>query len=334
MDYRQVFSDEKLRTEFLDRFDEIRAAVEEAGGLEGLDGVPAVDQASEATDRMVEGSWQGDDSGLEAIILRFTRPVHLVQRGTFRVSPDGFPESEEIGRVLAKGRAPIERCVPGVGRLELRNHRLDWAGTGWLAGPGLVVTNRHVAQEFATAQGDAFAFRSISGRRTHALIDWRCEYLQPEESRFRVTEVLWIEPDASLLDVALLRISETGEDGEAQPAVLGLLDDTEFKGSDVGRWVAVVGYPGNDSRADRADRQRIFDGIYDCKRLAAGQVTAVEPQGLVHHDATTLGGNSGSAVIDLDTGKALALHFDGKTGVRNRAVGAAAVKRLISRHAS
>lgn len=78
--------------------------------------------------------------------------------------------------------------------------------------------------------------------------------------------------------------------------------------------------------------KRIFDGVYNCKRLAAGQLTAVEGRDVVHHDATTLGGNSGSAVIDLDSGKAVALHFGGAAGRSNVAVHAAAVARIVRAH--
>ena len=38
--------------------------------------------------------------------------------------------------------------------------------------------------------------------------------------------------------------------------------------SAIGSWVAVIGYPALDSRNDEADQQRIFDGIYNVKRLA------------------------------------------------------------------
>lgn len=71
--------------------------------------------------------------------------------------------------------------------------------------------------------------------------------------------------------------------------------------------------------------KRIFDGVYNCKRLAEGR-------DVVHHDATTLGGNSGSAVIDLDSGKAVALHFGGAAGRSNVAVHAAAVARIVRAH--
>ena len=56
--------------------------------------------------------------------------------------------------------------------------------------------------------------------------------------------------------------------------------------------------------------ERIYGKIYNKKRLAPGGVTGVEPTRILHN-CTTLGGNSGSVVIDLDSGEALGLHFSG-----------------------
>jgi endonuclease G len=258
--------------------------------------------------------------------------VYLVQRSTFASPTDGFPDSAEIARRLETARAPIEVAIPSAGRIDVRNHRLSWVGTGWMVGPTLAVTNRHVAEEFARAEGELFAFRqSLGGRVVRAIVDWRREYLQPDESRYRVEQVLWIEPEASF-DVALLQIAEQGEDGEGLPPPIELMNEEELRLAGVGAWVAVIGYPARDSRNDAEDQQRIFDGIYDVKRLALGQLTAITPDGLTHHDATTLGGNSGSVLIDLNTGKAAALHFGGIEGERNLAVQAPAVSQILREH--
>lgn len=336
MDYRRILRDD-VREEFLDRLDEIAAAAQAGavGGLEGLEGGLDLDRAADAAARMAEGTWTAGsalDAGLEAIILRFARPVHLVQDGTFSSVADGFPHSESVAGILEQARTGLEAAIPSVGRIELRNHRLAWVGTGWLAAPGLAVTNRHVAQEFAERTERGFAFRAFAGRRTHALVDWHREYLRPREARFRVAEVVWIEPDESEHDVALLRLDGAGEDGEQPPGVIELSTEAEIGAAAAGGWIAVIGYPAGDWRATPADQQRIFDGVFGYKRLAAGRVTAVEPNGVLRHDATTLGGNSGSAVIDLATGKALALHFGGAEQLYNLAVSADAVRGLIAEH--
>ena len=47
-----------------------------------------------------------------------------------------------------------------MGRVELEGGRLDWVGTGWLIADNILVTNRHVANEFALRKGKGFAFRT------------------------------------------------------------------------------------------------------------------------------------------------------------------------------
>ncbi len=333
MDMRLVFKEDAIRREFLDRFQELAdRAPTERGGLESLGGL-RVDDAARAADRIAEGTYeQGASPGLEAIIERFTRPVHLVQQSTFTVPPDDFPNSEEIRGRLEGARTALERVIPSAGRIDVRNHRLDWLGTGWVVGPGIVVTNRHVADEFATRRDGGFGFRqNLNLPPVRAAVDWRHEHARPEESRFRVEEVLWIEPEGSV-DVAVLRIADQGEDGEGAPAPIDLMTREEIDEQGIGSWVAVIGYPAHDSRNDLADQQRIFDGIYNVKRLAPGQVTQLAGEDLLLHDATTLGGNSGSVIVDLVSGKAAGLHFGGIQGVRNEAVQAPRVREILDRH--
>ena len=57
----------------------------------------------------------------------------------------------------------------------------------------------------------------------------------------------------------------------------------------------------------------------DKKRRAPGQITKAKKQ-LVLHDCSTLGGNSGSVVLDLETGQAVGLHFAGRFLEANYAV--------------
>ena len=61
-----------------------------------------------------------------------------------------------------------------------------------------------------------------------------------------------------------------------------------------------------------------------------GQVTALLGDTRLYHDATTLTGSSGSAVIDLASGKAVGLHFEGVAGDHNTAVLAPQVARIVS----
>ena len=58
--------------------------------------------------------------------------------------------------------------------------------------------------------------------------------------------------------------------------------------------------------------QDIFGGTYEVKRLQPGTVMQVDTARKVFtHDCSTLGGNSGSCVVDLRTGLVIGLHFGG-----------------------
>ena len=72
----------------------------------------------------------------------------------------------------------------------------------------------------------------------------------------------------------------------------------------------------------------IFGKTYNKKRLAPGGITSVE-EARILHSCTTLGGNSGSAVIDLDSGEALGLHFSGSFLATNYAVRSDVVKQRL-----
>ena len=106
-------------------------------------------------------------------------------------------------------------------------------------------------------------------------------------------------------------------------------------GADVaaGTSVAVIGYParaGEDVIPDQAWMERVFGGHYDVKRAAPGVVTP-NSRGWATDDGTTLGGNSGSAVIDLSSGKAIALHFAGAYVIENYAVPASIIRDYLRR---
>jgi endonuclease G, mitochondrial len=94
------------------------------------------------------------------------------------------------------------------------------------------------------------------------------------------------------------------------------------KGSDV----VVIGYPAFDDRNNVADQQRIFGDVYEVKRLSPGRIRVVGDTGF-EHDCTTLGGSSGSVVLDLDTGEAVGLHFGGEYLNANYAVSAAEIRK-------
>ncbi len=193
-------------------------------------------------------------------------------------------------------------------------------GTGWLVDKNTVVTNRHVAQTFARRTGAGFTFKQASRiRPMSADIDFLEETGRLAQREFPIVEILHIEGEPGP-DFALLRVeSRSGLHTLAPPIPLAASP------AKLEQQVAVIGYPARDSRVPDAQlMQSIFGDVYDKKRLAPGQITKAQKD-VVFHDCSTLGGNSGSVVLDLTTGEAVGLHFAGRFLEANYAVPAALV---------
>lgn len=248
---------------------------------------------------------------LETIVLRTGRPVLAVSKDELELT---FTDAaSEVWRErLTKARSLLVPAIRAVGRIELENNpRFDWVGTGWLVKPDIIVTNRHVAFEFGRRAGERFIFRSgTGGLAMGASIDFLEEFGGDESRSFRLTEILHIQEEDQP-DLAFLRVEG---DGLAKEISLS------SKSADVEQMVAVIGYPARDSRIpDQQLMDNLFGDVYDKKRLAPGQVIRSVEHNL-QHDCSTLGGNSGSVVLDLATGEALGIHFAGRFLEANFAV--------------
>jgi V8-like Glu-specific endopeptidase len=67
--------------------------------------------------------------------------------------------------------------------------------------------------------------------------------------------------------------------------------------------------------------RRIFSEIYNVKRLQPGEISGETVKDFeIFHDCSTLGGNSGSPVIDLETHRVIGLHFGGRYMEKNHAI--------------
>jgi endonuclease G len=215
--------------------------------------------------------------------------------------------------------------LPSVGRIDVPELLLTpYAGTGFFVGEGLLMTNRHVAVMFSDGVGAGPAFLRFKPNHTPRLSS-RYEVgdldQHSQEQPFEVVETLLIHPH---WDIAVLRVAPLGN--AALPPALRLADAPPplFGGGAITH-IAVVGYPMLDDRSNVPEQMRIFRQIFGRKRLMPGYLTGYADQiskwgtvqHAVTHDATTLGGNSGSAVIDLTTGLVLAIHFGGRYRVAN-----------------
>jgi endonuclease G len=268
----------------------------------------------------VEGVHDDDEAaGSEAIILEFGRPSLLIQDG----KPE-TPESETWKSRLRPHEARIATVIPAVGRIELRHHPdYEWVGTGWLIENRYLVTNRHVAMIFAEKRGSGFVFRrSPDGVAIESRIDFREEHRRGDAFEIAIDRIHFISPLGDMYpDIAVLRV----QDNAGLPKPLELVERDVADGT----LVSVIGYPARDSRNGDAAMQRIFRDIFEKKRFAPGYVTAQDGR-LLQHDSSTLGGNSGSPVVDLASGLVAGLHFSGRFKESNYAVPASVIKRTLS----
>ncbi|WP_437971120.1 DNA/RNA non-specific endonuclease [Sorangium sp. So ce260] len=253
----------------------------------------------------------------EAIVRLYGRPSMLIQSD--RIVP---PESDEWRRRLGIFRPLVEPAVRSVARVRLENSdRLDWAGTAWMIAKNVAITNRHVAEEFAFATSDKPVPRTsaANGQPIKAYLDFGSDPASIRRDA-EVRSVLYMaSPGAGEPDLALLEIA-----GNRLPDPIELGDD-----ADEDEWVGVIGYPAYDTRNGHEAQARIFDDLYEVKRFAPGKVMQAAQANIFAHDASTLGGNSGSPVMSLRTGKAVGLHFSGRYLQANFAVKASKIRAIL-----
>jgi pimeloyl-ACP methyl ester carboxylesterase/V8-like Glu-specific endopeptidase len=294
----------------------LRTLIEEESQTRGLRAVadmtkalPA--EAQEAYSRLVSGleATGADVRSIEALVLPHLRPVYNVLNDTFDDPPSPWQD-------LTKHRPKIENAIRAVGRVEVFGFPgLPYGGTAFVVGKNLLLTNRHVAELFNQGVGDKkLAF--FPGRR--AAVDFKKEILPSPPALVKVKKVRLVHPfwDAAVLEVENLP--------ETQP-ILALAGKEPSKLKN--RMVAIIGYPAMDPRNDTGLQVTIFGGVFERKRLQPGRARGYEGVNsygnmvdALTHDCSTLGGNSGSALVDVQTGEALGIHFAGLYLKNNYAV--------------
>ena len=218
--------------------------------------------------------------GLEAIVLPRNRPVAFV-RGEAYDDLDG-PWASLNDDVIKRRIASL---LPLIGRVEVPSSPiLPYAGTGFVVGQGLIATNRHVAQLFSQGLGLTIRYRAGD-----AAIDFKRQIDAPDDDRTAYLSVRAVEMIHPYWDMALLRVDGLPTDRMLRLSVKSpeeLLDHN----------VIVIGYPARDERNDVALQDRIFNRIYNVKRLQPGVIRArariqsfENTVNALTHDASTLG---------------------------------------------
>lgn len=259
--------------------------------------------------------------------------VELTDRPTVFVTHDDFdlPAEQAIAQRLEKARQTIAPRLRSVGLVEVFDGAVKWpVGTAWMVADGIALTNRHVAEKFAMLNddGNPVFLTDFRDRPYRATVDFAEEHGSSQEKEVAVIEIVYLAKAGDKSpDLCLLRLDPAAQIPRPIPL---LAEDAPEK-----NWVAVVGYPQPDDRVPAEGREveeNYFGGIYGVKRLSPGQIDpagADVPEWALAHDATTLGGNSGSVLIDFETGCAAGAHFKGIYRKANYAVRASAITALL-----
>ena len=295
-------------------------------GKEGLDLLNEAGAEARLTDLHL--------AGLEAVIRSDgTRPVAFVREDFIDTQQPSLQGSEwlfELGTVESN----IRHLCKATGRVDDPTQKsLGYQGTAFLVGDGLVMTNRHVLRAI-TKEGDA----DHGTLKANISVDFGRELGPPKtDRRFPVKEIVyrgrggapgWQQGNGlnfDGLDIAVLAIDTSAG---ALPPPLPLQRGDTVMYAVRGRKAFVVGFPGSTEGLAADIFDLVFSGVKAFKRFAPGLI--LEPAGegaiekdphnwIMTHDASTLGGNSGSPIWDLESRKSalLGIHFAGMPDRRN-----------------
>jgi endonuclease G len=323
------------------------------GKLESLAKERAVGSAVDGGRESLPGDSRGRGASLDNIVMRNfdveTAALRKLENGDFDditprerghleaiVEEDGRPVvfviDDQFDTLLAPWtqlnadpvRSRINAVIPSIGRIEdISGGIPQHIGTGFVVGPNLMMTNRHVAEAFVRGTGrlqNQLSF--IPG--IESAIDFRRENeLDPNDlsTSIRLTDVVMVHP---YWDMALFRF-----DG-LSAANGGLRLSIRAPEDLVGRNIVVIGFPGRGNDRSRKAVQlerKIYGTVFGVKRLAPGEIEVRERiesfdyvVPAMTHDSSTLAGNSGSAIVDVETGEVVGLHFAGVTLKANYSV--------------
>jgi hypothetical protein len=278
-----------------------------------------------------------------------TRPSLLVSNDEVDAS---HPTAGDWSSTLSSTADALKPVIAAVGRVEPANPSgRNYFGTCWVVDKdaGLALTNLHVAEAVWRrlawkVKPTAHGFEVLDG----AFVDFVAESGATRRNRCKIVEVVTTGVDGpgyQRLDAAVLRLEPVG-DGTIPDAV-PVVADTDGPAGQLGSF-CVVGYPGPPRWSGGVHEgvdwtwvtTTLFGNRYGVKRLAPGTVhrplgsfgDADPRRWIVGHDPTTLGGNSGSPMLNwLDgTPYGFGLHFAGASVDTNMAHSIAACAQQLT----
>jgi len=242
-----------------------------------------------------------------------SRPSFLIRNGV--VDKDSSPIGSWSG-ILDASMPALKDAIDCVGRIDVNGRHV---GTGFLVGPDVIITNRHVLQAIGVENNGGWTLYPGT------TIDFGFEFQGTQSmNRRNLQQVVFCgdQPidgalDHAKLDLSLISLSPLTH--AATPVTpLMLMRNTGWVQTDT--QIYTVGYPGNPGPDGRSTYgsllEQLFRSTFGYKRLAPGRLLPFgipgSPGWTLAHEATTLGGNSGSPVLVFGSERAAAgLHYGG-----------------------
>jgi hypothetical protein len=273
-----------------------------------------------------------------------SRPSLIMEQGWVDVRN---PFARRWEDQLVTARDDILRFAAATGRIQPKGSGgADfYFGSGFYASlkQPVLLTNRHVALKALQGHGTLAGKPTLVGEGRVVSypvadgleVDFNGELAATSTSKANIVEIRMPVHNSSerysIMDVAVMVL---GSCGQHLPMPISVSSQPAFEKVGGLSSFCALGFPGKPHKPpggidwDWVDQQ-LFQETYGVKRLApglvhcsAGAVTGDAKGWVLGHDATTLGGNSGSGLFTwLDCSEAFALHFSGIDAESNFAHG-------------
>lgn len=243
-----------------------------------------------------------------------SRPSFLIKKDEVDLT------SGEVGQwsgAFTNAKDTLKTAIQSVGRINIGAIHV---GTGYLVSKNLIITNRHVLQAVAT-QDSQRRWSFVKG----AHIDFGFEFkTRLSVNPRKLLKVVFCDPreidryniDHNKLDLAIIEVGE-GDENYTPKNVLQVESSKTWAFPDSAMFT--IGYPA-DPGQDGIDNYgasvlyNLFRDSYGCKRIAPGKIMphTGDVGWMISHDASTLGGNSGSVIVSRPNEDiAAGLHYGG-----------------------
>ena len=250
-------------------------------------------------------------SALE-IVIRLLRPAPLSHAGALDDLPDQGNRNiypQDLKDQWSAFRTKVKPLLHSIGRINLKDG--THIGTGFLVADNILATNRHVL-------GDLTDGTEVL-RPGEAVVNFRLEDGSQDKSGdiFPIAGVLRVH---DTFDIALLQVP-----GTSRPVTV-----VDSAPAPEGLRVAAIGYPSTDRKRNPLFMDTVFGKRFGVKRAAIGEVLDGSEGPELFHDCSTLGGNSGSPIFSLKTGRVVGIHKGGFFMFRNEAVDGSELHPFVS----